>query len=158
MTAFHRILCPVDFSDASTKALLFAERLVRETGAELILLHAFDHPASYDAAGQHEPADPDLMRQFVELTPHHPDTKLERILHAGPAAEVICWLAQERGCDLIVMGTHGRTGLRHLLLGSVAEFVLRHARCPVTTVRVYSPDEPPLTEPRVMPVPAPSWM
>ncbi len=158
MTAFHRVLCPVDFSEASTRALLFAERLVRETGAELFLLHAFDAPASYDTAGQQEPANPEIKRHFDDLTPHHPDTKLERILHAGPAGEVICWLAGERRCDLIVMGTHGRTGLRHLLVGSVAEYVLRHAKCPVTTVRDYSADEPPLAEPLVMPAPAPSWM
>jgi nucleotide-binding universal stress UspA family protein len=148
----------MDFSETSMKALLFAERLVRGTGAELALLHVFDVPASYDAAGQYEPASPEIKRQFHGLTPHHPDTKLDRILHAGPAGEVICWLAQERSCDLIVMGTHGRTGLRHLLLGGVAEYVVRHARCPVTTVRDYSADEPPLTEPRVMPVAAPSWM
>jgi len=58
MTVFQRVLCLVDFSETSSRALLFAERLARETGAELILLHAFDAPASYDAAGQHEPARP----------------------------------------------------------------------------------------------------
>lgn len=158
MTVFQRVLCPVDFSETSTLALLFAERLVRETGVELILLHAFDAPASYDAAGQYEPAHPDIKRQFDELTPVHPEIKLDRIMHAGPAGEVICWLAQDRHCDLIVMGTHGRTGLRHLLLGSVAEYVLRHASCPVTTVRNPPALEPPIAEPRVLPVPAPPWM
>ncbi len=157
MTVFQRVLCPVDFSETSAKALLFAERLVRETGTELILLHAFDAPASYDAAGQYEPARPEIRRQFEEITPLHPEIKLERIMHAGPAGEVICWLAQDRNCDLIVMGTHGRTGLRHLLLGSVAEYVLRHAHCPVTTVRDPSTLEPPLAEPRVMPAQAPPW-
>jgi nucleotide-binding universal stress UspA family protein len=158
MTTFQRILCPVDFSEASTKALLFAERLARETGADLILLHAFDAPASYDAAGQYEPARPEIKHQFDELTPVHPEVRLERIMHAGAAGEVICWLAQERNCDLIVMGTHGRTGLRSLLLGSVAEHVVRHARCPVTVVRDRPAQESPLVEPRVVPPPAPRWM
>ena len=158
MTLFQRVLCPVDFSETSTKALLFAERLVRETGAELVLLHAFDVPASYDAAGQYEPARQEIKRQFDELTPLHPEIKLDRILHAGPAGEVICWLAQDQHCDLIVMGTHGRTGLRHLLLGSVAEYVLRHSHCPVTTVRNAPALETPFAEPHVMPVPAPPFM
>ncbi len=158
MKVFQRVLCPVDFSEASTRAMLFAERLAREIGSEMILLHAFDVPASYDAEGHYEPADPEIKRQFDELTPVHPEVKLEKILHAGPAGEVICWLAQERNCDLIVMGTHGRTGLRHLLLGSVAEYVLRNARCPVTVVRDPSADEPPLTEPRMLPLPESPWM
>ncbi|MGD9719906.1 MAG: universal stress protein [Pirellulales bacterium] len=158
MTAFQRVLCAVDFSDTSSRALLYAERLARETGAELTLLHAFDAPVSYDAAGQYEPARQEIKRQFDELAPMHPEVKVDRVMHAGPPGEVICWLAQERHCDLIVMGTHGRTGLRHLMLGSVAEYVVRHARCPVTVVRDPPAQELPLTEPRVLPLPAPPWM
>ena len=81
-----------------------------------------------------------------------------RVLHAGPPAEVICWLAQERKCDLIVMGTHGRSGLKHLLLGSVAELVLRNARCPVLTVRDRPANDPQLAEPKVLPLAPPRLM
>jgi universal stress protein A len=158
MALFHRILCPVDFSETSTKALLFAQRLARETGAELILLHAFDSPASYDAAGQREPAHPEEKSLLEQIVPMYPEIPVRRALHAGPAGAVICWLAEDQQCDLIVMGTHGRTGLRHLLLGSVAEYVLRHAHCPVTTVRDVPAKETPLNEPRVVPLPPPQWM
>ena len=79
-------------------------------------------------------------------------------MHAGPPGEVICWMAQEQQCDLVVLGSHGRAALAHLLLGSVAEYVLRHARCPVLTVRDRPADEPPLAEPRVLPVPAPRFL
>jgi universal stress protein A len=71
---------------------------------------------------------------------------------------VICWVAQEQQCDLVVLGSHGRTALAHLLLGSVAEYVLRHARCPVLTVRDRPAGEAPLAEPRVLPVPAPRFL
>lgn len=79
-------------------------------------------------------------------------------MHAGPPGEVICWLAEESRCDLIVMGTHGRSGIRHLLQGSVAEYVVRHARCPVTVVRDSADRQSPLTEPRVLPPSPPAWM
>jgi universal stress protein A len=87
-----------------------------------------------------------------------PDIPLRRALHAGRPGEVICWMAEDQQCDLIVMGTHGRGGLAHLLLGSVAEYVVRHAHCPVTIVRDAPAKEPPLDEPRVMPLPPPQWM
>jgi nucleotide-binding universal stress UspA family protein len=158
MAVFQRILCPVDFSPTSTKALLFTERLVRETGAELILVHAFGVPAAYDEAGQSQPADPQVRAQLENIAPMFPGISLRRALHAGPPGEVICWMAEDEQCDLIVMGTHGRGGLRHLLLGSVAEYVLRHAHCPVTVVRDVPAKEPPLGEPRVIPLPPPQWM
>lgn len=158
MSVFERILCGVDFSETSTKALLFAERLAREMGAEIILAHAFDVPASYDTAGQKEPYDPAVRRQLEELAPVHPDIKVRRVLHAGAPGEVICWLAEDQQCDLIVVGTHGRGGLAHLLLGSVAEYVLRHAQRPVVVVRDPPDNEPPPSEPKVLPLPPPQWM
>lgn len=158
MAIFQRILCPVDFSDTSSKALQFAQRLARESGGELILFHAFGTPASYNKAGQTTPADPQVRARLEQIAPLAPDVKVRRALHAGPPGEVICWLAEDQQCDLIVMGTHGRTGLGHLLMGSVAEYVVRHAHCPVTVVRDVPAGEPPLDEPRVLPVPAPQWM
>ena len=79
-------------------------------------------------------------------------------MHVGEPGEVICWLAEQQACDLIVMGTHGRQGLLHLLMGSVAEYVMRHARCPVVTVRLLPEKQPPLKEPLVLPLPAPRLM
>src|SRR6516162_2147052 len=158
MQPAQRILCAVDFSEASSAALAFAERLTRNTGVELVLAHAFDVPASLTYADIEKPADPTVRQQLEELSLSLSGIRSHRVLHAGPPGEVICWLAEHRECDLIVMGTHGRTGLRHLLLGSVAEYVIRHARCPVVTVRERSPDETPLTEPLVLPPKAPRLM
>lgn len=69
MPAFQRVLCPVDFSATSTKALLYAERLARETSAELILPHPFDAPLRYDPDGQYQPARPEVRSQFEKLPP-----------------------------------------------------------------------------------------
>jgi universal stress protein A len=158
MQPIQRILCPVDFSEASAAALAYAEKLTRSTGAELVLVHAFDIPASLTYADVQNPADPAVRAQLEDLPLTSSAVKTVRVLHAGPPGEVICWLAQHRECDLIVMGTHGRTGLKHLLLGSVAEYVMRHARCPVVTFRERPADEPPLTEPLVLPPRAPRFM
>lgn len=157
MPAFNRLLCPVDFSSSSQKAFAFAVRLAESTAAELLLVHAFDVPAELGPIGQHQPRDPHLAEQLDALQTTAP-IHVERLLHAGPPADVICWLAQERQCDLIVMGTHGRSGLTHLLFGSVTENVLRHARCPVLTIRDRPANEPPLPEPHVTPLKAPRLM
>ncbi len=158
MQPILRILCPVDFSSVSTNALAFAERLAAATSAEMLLLHAFEIPASFTYADIQNPSDPAIRKQFDELPVFSRQTKSERVMHAGPPGEVICWIAEHRGCDLIVMGTHGRTGLKHLLMGSVAEYVVRHARCPVVTVANKPAPEPPLPEPLVLPPKAPRFM
>ena len=157
ISLIKRILCPIDFSHASGRAFAYAERLAQELSAELVLLHAFDVPETLNLIGQEHPADPSLREQF-DAVPVADDVRVVRVLHAGHAGEVICWVAQERGCDLIVMGTHGRSALTHLLLGSVAEYVLHHTRSPVLTMRDHPADEPALKEPRVLPVPAPRFL
>ena len=158
MPSIQRILCPVDFSDTSTAAFAFAERLAAALGAEVVLVHAFDMPETYDLAGQQRPADPSLAERLDGVKPSTTSLKVTRVLHAGLPGEVICWVAQERQCDLIVMGTHGRTGLAHLFLGSVAEYVMQHARSPVLTVRRRPAGERPLAEPVVLPPPPPHLM
>jgi universal stress protein A len=157
MKQIKRILCPIDFSETSAKALGYAERLARSTGAELVLLHVFDVPEDLGMLGQQVPADARLPDKLQAIGPSAPELPVERVLHAGPPADVICWMAQNRDCDLIVMGTHGRGGLAHLFLGSVAEHVLRHARSPVVVVRNRSANEPPLVEPRVLPMRPPRF-
>jgi universal stress protein A len=154
----QRILCPVDFSAVSTRALEYAERLAASAGAELVVLHAFDIPASMTYADIANPADATLRSKLNEVALSLPEPRVTRVLHAGPPGEVICWLGEQRQCDLIVMGTHGRTGVTHLLLGSVAEYVVRHARSPVVTVREHPVGEPPLAEPLVLPPKAPRYL
>ena len=84
--------------------------------------------------------------------------RVQHIAHGGPPGAVICWVAQKQQCDQIVMGTHGRTGLMHLVLGSVADYVIRHARCPVLTVRQREANEQPLKEPVGLPADAADHM
>lgn len=158
MESFQRILCPIDFSETSMAAFRYADRLANVSGAELLLLHAFDSPESYDLLGQTQPVDPALGAQLESYRSASPKVKVTHALHAGHPGEVICWFGEDRNCDLIVMGTHGRTGLKHLFMGSVAEHVLRHSRCPVLVVRMRPPEEPRLKEPLVVAPPQPRGM
>lgn len=158
MNDIQRILCPVDFSETSDKAFAAADRLAHRLGAELVVLHAFDYPEQLTVAAQERPLDPTLRPKLEAMRSAFPNVSIKYLLHAGPPGEVICWIGQSQQCDLIVMGTHGRTGLMHLLMGSVAEYVVQHARSPVLTIRNRPADEPPLKEPLVLPVPPPRFM
>ncbi|WP_162006785.1 universal stress protein [Roseimaritima sediminicola] len=140
----ERILFPTDFSPAADAAFAYAERLACSTGAELLVLHV---PQDVPTVGPLENPDREKKRQLQAVGSRMSDIKIERMFYAGAPGEVICWIAQEHRCDQIVIGTHGRTGLINLLLGSVAEYVVRHARCPVLTVPSRPRDEAPLKDP-----------
>ena len=88
-----------------------------------------------------------LRERLQQLRPEDQKVLVEHLLVQGGAAEEILQVAQERKCDLIVMGTHGRTGLGRLLMGSVAEQVVRKASCPVLTVKTPQPSMPSHEEP-----------
>ena len=148
----QRILCPVDFSTTSSAALDYAASLAKKLDAELFVAHAFKCPATWDMAGQTEPSSTEVREQMDAV---QCEVSVQKLMHAGPPGPVICWLAQENDCDLIVMGTHGRTGLKHLLFGSTAEYVLQNARSPVLTIRERPANEPRIEEPVVMPLPGP---
>lgn len=141
---FRRILCPVDFSEASAGALRAAAALARRHGATLTLLHVDLIPGSAipealfptppEVAGQlTAPADRPLLAWKAEAerlgAPH-----VAALRSVGQAAEEILALAGREPYDLVVIGTHGRAGLDRLLLGSVAEEVVRRATCPVLTL------------------------
>ncbi len=158
MPSINRILCPVDFSEASQAAFQYADDFAASVNAKILLVHAFDNPASYDREGQKTPADATIAPKLEALDSQHDQVELSRLLHAGDAGQVICWTAEDQDCDLIIMGTHGRTGLAHLLFGSTAEYVLQHARCPVLTIRQQKQGASPLPEPFVSPLPAPPYM
>lgn len=143
---FETIVVPTDFSPAAEKALELAAQLARQAGpAKLLLVNAYAVPlelealAIYGAKQVYEELAAESDKQLKEI--------LERLRKEGVSAEsmgnhgrpedVIVELARERKADLIVMGTHGRTGLPHVLLGSVAERVIRNAPCPVITVKKF---------------------
>ena len=162
--AFTHILVPTDFSAPAAQALRYALEEATLHHAQVTLLHVrpphtgtevyriggaprtvvgFD-PALEGRLGAAHPPQPTIVRQDhdEEALTALRDLMLDRFQGAweaevatGPPADTIVRMARERGADLIVMGTHGHTGLRHVLLGSVAEHVVRLAPCPVLTVK-----------------------
>jgi nucleotide-binding universal stress UspA family protein len=145
MKPFHKLLVPVDFSMHSKEVLQVAADLGRRYEASITVVHVCEHqlfsvPESFRLYDPTQlPRMMDHLRQLLENTRHDlraaaamsVDTAL---LQGTPFAEIVRF-AQEGNYDLIVMGTHGRTGLAHALLGSVAERVMRVAPCAVLTVR-----------------------
>jgi universal stress protein A len=147
MAHIARILVPTDFSAASDAALTYARSLARQFGASINLVHVFEDPlASGVFLGDGTVTMPLDLRESLEraareqLAIRHgqhvgmlPLSSSD--LLTGPTAKRIVEHAEETRADLIVMATHGRGGLSHLLLGSVAEKVVRTAKCPVLTAR-----------------------
>ena len=149
MLAVRTILHPTDFSDCSRYAFWLACALARDYGARLIVLHVAEWPALGSAGGEGvvapmPPPDPEALRasahqQLERLEVPQANVRAERRLEQGDAVSEILRVAQEARADLIVLGTHGRTGLGRLLMGSVAEQVVRRAACPVLTVKTPLP-------------------
>ena len=138
MTGIQRILLPTDFSATSDEAFRYATRLALSLGAGLNLLHVpgtagHNFEASFPFA-QFETA---TRERLVALVSQEELARLqpEYAVRIGTPAQEIVRYAEVREIDLIVMGTHGRTGLAHLVMGSVAEQVVRTAPCPVLLVR-----------------------
>ena len=146
MTHIYRILVATDFGETSQAALIKAKELANAFHAELQVLHVIDDP--YDFAGpipRYLP-EADTFRQALkdaanaelDLTLTREEVTLYRatlsLCIGRPAAEIVRY-AKDRRIDLIVIGTHGRGPVWHMLLGSVAENVVRHAHCPVLTTR-----------------------
>jgi len=145
MMAFQKILCPIDFSAGSRQAMHAAVRLADEAGAELVLAHAWYVPpvafgAEYALAAElmeeiradAQDALDAAAREAAELGARRVSS---RLLAGSPPHELVRALEEDPAFDLVVMGTHGRTGLARVLLGSVAESVVRRAPCPVLVVR-----------------------
>jgi universal stress protein A len=143
-----RILVPTDFSEPSDAALEYATALAARLGASLHLLHVFEDPylsGGSFAAEVYAPIPADLREDLLaEATNQLARTvatidpapfELTAEVYTGPASRAIAEYAQTHDIDLIVIGTHGRGGMAHLLLGSVAERIVRTAPCPVLTVR-----------------------
>jgi universal stress protein A len=138
----NTILHPTDFSAASLSALELAFSLARDHGARVVLLHVVE-PPFYGG----EPLMPivtsgDLRAEaenwFATLPKSHGDIETKHVIVEGePTSEILGVAAQERA-DLIVLGTHGRTGIQRFLMGSVAEKVIRQAQCPVLAVKTPS--------------------
>jgi nucleotide-binding universal stress UspA family protein len=143
MLTWDRILCAVDFSEPSRLAMETAAELARRHGSQLTLVHVNAAPARQPAVVLAPP-------ELFETWPREQGQKLEQwgteaqhlaarpvntLLLSGPAALEIVRAAQDDRSDLVVIATRGRTGLKRVVLGSVAEHVVRAAPCPVLVVR-----------------------
>jgi nucleotide-binding universal stress UspA family protein len=138
MLPIRTILHPTDFSEPAEAAFSVATMLARTHGARIVVLHVYPPPVCHGevvARRQDGGYEADLWRLLDRYHAPDPATPVGGRLVEGDAAEEIVRVAKEEGCDLIVMGTHGRGGLPRLLIGSVADKVMRHAGCPVLTVR-----------------------
>ncbi len=147
---FERILVPVDFSDHSKKALTYAKEISDSYGANLQLLHVIEdtiHPA-FSLSGKSSIFDlvpgieEDCRRRMEKMVLEAGIIKenAEIIVKGGQAAHDIIKFAKDNSSDLVVIATHGLTGIEHLLLGSVTEKVVRMAPCPVFTVQSFGKD------------------
>ncbi len=143
----QKVLCPVDFSETSDLALKYAIGLARVYSADLDVLHVVAPPVT-SLPGEHFLGD--FVQADMEALATACRERVDRLLAETPCAEkvavtpmVVCGVpyleilrvAAEDQADLLVMGTHGRSGIEHLLIGSVAERVVRKAPCPVLTVK-----------------------
>jgi nucleotide-binding universal stress UspA family protein len=140
----RKILAPVDFSDNTPSILEWTAHLAKEHGSQVVLLHAYHLPVEFQQlegaylppdfwAGVRQEAEASLGRFAADLRGR--GLEVEAAVCEGYAATVIVEEAAARDIDLIVIGTHGRSGIKHLLLGSIAERVVQKAPCPVLTVR-----------------------
>jgi universal stress protein A len=132
-----KILFPTDFSHAGDAALEHAATLARESGATLLIVHVEEPLPAYVGEGYYglpNPPNPEVRRMLEAIKPPA-DVKHAHLLLIGDPADEIVRLAEEEEVDLIVLGTHGRTGLSRLLMGSVAEQIVRRATCPVLTFK-----------------------
>ena len=161
--SFSHILVPTDFSEQSRAALEVALREAELHQASLTLVHVFHHQphtevtyirgnpenqrgmaTEFGSLQTPERSEPVILRrdhieetlgQLRDLVPPSFTGKWNAEVSSGDPADAITHMAQEQKADLIVMGTHGRTGLAHVFMGSVAEKVVRHASCPVLVIR-----------------------
>jgi nucleotide-binding universal stress UspA family protein len=141
---YRKILCPVDFDPNSVDALAHAAALAMNSGSTLYLLHILQiNPLTAQGAAQGYAG-----KDFYDSQVEHARGRLEQYAHSIPAevrrelaveigepGNLIIAAQQRLGADLVVMATHGRRGLKHLVLGSVAERIVRESTAPVLTVR-----------------------
>jgi universal stress protein A len=146
MKQFEKILTAIDFSESSDFAFEYALTLARQFQAELTIMHVINEPV--DLRGFYVPhisfeqlekeieeGAEKMMGTFCQ-TKMGDFTRFATVVTAGIPYEEILRKAEEIGASLIVLGTHGRTGIDHLIFGSTAERVVRSATCPVLTIRM----------------------
>lgn len=141
-TTFKKIIVPIDYSDTSMKALGYASALAGKFGSQLLLIHVLEFPTVFNSSKPAYKAwDRSIEEKAQKRLSETITFEIDELIWAtsevriGRAYKEICECAKREKADLIVMGTHGFTGIKHVVLGSTAERVVRHAPCSVLTVR-----------------------
>jgi nucleotide-binding universal stress UspA family protein len=143
MARLKKILAPTDFSELSTLGIRFALEMARDTSAEVIVYHAIDVGEEWktvrrDLAPYHDMIEDNRRVLDKFLGDHFADcidlVEVRQVVEFGASYKNIVDLAEKENVDMIVMSTHGRTGLDHMILGSVTEKVVARAPCPVLVV------------------------
>ena len=146
MIKLKKILFPTDFSDSSNEALQYALSFAKEYGAKLVVLHVINEkvfaeginlPRVISLEELADEMEAEAKKQLKTLIPKEQGEGLERenvILRGNPFLEIIRY-AKDEDVDLIIIGTHGRSGFEHIIFGSTAEKVVRKAPCPVLSVK-----------------------
>ena len=146
----RKVLCPIDFSQHADLVVEWAAHLAEEHDSEVILLHAYHLPVEFQQLeGAYLPPDfwNSVKEEAEKTLVTYVDALRERgipveaVVREGYPATVIVDEAREMDADLIVIGTHGLSGIKHLLLGSIAERVVQRAPCPVLTVKTPTKDD-----------------
>lgn len=136
---YKKILCPVDFSPCSKISLDHAAELARVNKASLVLVHVTPPPPAYVSGfagyGPMTPYHPEPDARLEQLSIADTSVSVSRVHLVGIEGEAIVKYAQRSGCDLIVMGSHGHGAFTRFVVGSVADYVLRHAKCATYVIR-----------------------
>jgi nucleotide-binding universal stress UspA family protein len=143
MGSIKRILCAVDFSEATPSTAAYARELAKTMDAQVLVVFAAQSLSRYMLFNVPESSAENLVQTVMSsakeqmdevLLTHFQDVNAEGLVETGYPAEVILSVAEGKDCDLIVMGTHGRSGWDRIMFGSVAEKVVKASRIPVLTV------------------------
>lgn len=150
MLPFHRIICPLDFSEPSEKALQAATEIATQFRAELVLVHVIPPPApglaadptfAFTGTEEFETAIRTQAEDQLTLVANNLPEGIQsrRVIATGDGADEIARIANDQSADLIVIATHGLTGWRRLVFGSVAEKVIRLSKHPVLVIPIHEP-------------------
>ena len=134
MAMIKRILAPTDFSELSANGVRYASQLAKELGSELVIMNIVPLDESNFASKREIDQHKLELDEFLVDRDVNPDLNLRKLVEPGVPSGTIISFAERENCDLIVMSSHGRSGLSRLLVGSVTEQILRKSPCPVLVV------------------------
>jgi nucleotide-binding universal stress UspA family protein len=134
MAMIKRILAPTDFSELSAKGVRYASQLTKELGSELVIMNIVPLDESNFASKREIDQHKLELDEFLLARDLNPNLNIRKLVEPGVPSGTIISFAERENCDLIVMSSHGRSGLSRVLVGSVTEQILRKSPCPVLVV------------------------